>query len=554
MQGQKRTNIVIHEIGPEKRVNCNQLISPIQLLNHKITCLGIINQEQKNSDQKQEQFIQQIVIDQKPLEQLNQTNQYQFNPIQQQIQIQKIDGPTQLKQPFQSKVEQKESNIKQEQLEYKVNLQIYQNDQKNKHSLIQQNHIEPNKQYNEQGQQIINQEAFINTIQTQAQQVLNQQQYQYPNLFEDNQQQMHNLDPYFNIHQQKHLKIQQLNQVEFHQIFALKQAEQSIIEKQEQIKNNQNHKICQNAIVNQHNSEEKKEENQQFKEANQVKDQQNLNYDQIKPFKSQEQLFLNHQQLCQNLYQYPLNQFKDQSYLHQSKKPKIVEVQQYIQTQKQNQRDYELQKQQFKQQQQQLQQQQQQKQSAISKEQYRIINKIQFEESKNNQDNIANKRNPQKQKKQSNQAQIIVQQQQQKEHQQNRRQVENRNTGRNRAISDNSDRKQFEFKPGMSITDQQVNQMTPEEIYEYFTQLDLENQVGLKSKIFVLENKRVQVNVTDNCAICLEEIQPQKEPIDIRLDCNHQFHYDCIKKWLLKSKQCPVCKDYVICATQKNAK
>ncbi|CAD8059704.1 unnamed protein product [Paramecium primaurelia] len=549
MQGQKRTNIVIHEIGPEKCVNCNQLISPIQLLNHKITCLGIINIEQKNSDQKQEQFIQQIVIDQKPLEQLNQANQYQFNPIQQQIQIQKIASPTQLKQPFQFKVEQKESNIKQGHLEQKVNLQIYQNDQQNKHSLIQQHYIEPN----EQGQQIINQEAFINTIQTQAQQDLNQQQNQYPNLFEDNQQQMHNLDPYFNIHQQKHLKIQQLNQVEFHQIFALKQAEQSIIEKQEQIKNNQNYKISQNAIVNKNNSEQKKEENYQFNDANQVKVQQNQNQDQIKPFTSKEQLFLNHQQFCQNLYQPPLNSPKNQSYLQQGKKPKIVE---------QNQRDYEQYKQQSKQQQQ-LQQQQQQKQSAISKEQQRIINKTLFEESKNNQDNIANIRNPYKQKKQSNQAQIIVYQQQQNQYQQNRRQVESkqqyirqkdRNTERYRAISDFSDRKQFEFKPGMAITDQQVNQMTPEEIYEYFTQLDLENQVGLKSKIFVLEDKRVQVNVTDNCAICLEEIQPQKEPIDIRLDCNHQFHYDCIKKWLLKSKQCPVCKDYVISATQKNAK
>ncbi|CAD8149458.1 unnamed protein product [Paramecium pentaurelia] len=118
-------------------------------------------------------------------------------------------------------------------------------------------------------------------------------------------------------------------------------------------------------------------------------------------------------------------------------------------------------------------------------------------------------------------------------------------SNKNRKANEDKINLQFEYKPGMVITDDLVNQMSPEQIYELFTQLDLDNQVGLESKIFNLDMKRVQINATDTCTICMEDIQPQKEAADIRLDCNHQFHYDCIKQWLLKSKFCPVCKEDV---------
>ncbi|XP_062179931.1 probable E3 ubiquitin-protein ligase HIP1 [Phragmites australis] len=43
-----------------------------------------------------------------------------------------------------------------------------------------------------------------------------------------------------------------------------------------------------------------------------------------------------------------------------------------------------------------------------------------------------------------------------------------------------------------------------------------------------------------SCIICLEEYKP-KDPLG-RLICGHDFHTDCIKKWLRVKNVCPVCK------------
>ncbi|KAF5185573.1 E3 ubiquitin-protein ligase mbr2-like, partial [Thalictrum thalictroides] len=42
------------------------------------------------------------------------------------------------------------------------------------------------------------------------------------------------------------------------------------------------------------------------------------------------------------------------------------------------------------------------------------------------------------------------------------------------------------------------------------------------------------------CCICQEEIVQQEE-IGM-LDCGHDFHTGCIKRWLMEKNVCPICK------------
>ncbi|CAL0333738.1 unnamed protein product [Lupinus luteus] len=45
---------------------------------------------------------------------------------------------------------------------------------------------------------------------------------------------------------------------------------------------------------------------------------------------------------------------------------------------------------------------------------------------------------------------------------------------------------------------------------------------------------------TDSCTICLDEYQ-NREKIGI-LKCGHEYHADCLRKWLLVKNVCPICK------------
>merc|ERR1712217_261715 len=42
------------------------------------------------------------------------------------------------------------------------------------------------------------------------------------------------------------------------------------------------------------------------------------------------------------------------------------------------------------------------------------------------------------------------------------------------------------------------------------------------------------------CTICLDDFHDGD--VARRLPCRHDFHSECIKKWLRRSKQCPLCK------------
>ena len=55
--------------------------------------------------------------------------------------------------------------------------------------------------------------------------------------------------------------------------------------------------------------------------------------------------------------------------------------------------------------------------------------------------------------------------------------------------------------------------------------------------------------LSNNCAICLEEIKPsigpQQEELDdtnVILKCGHNFHKKCLKDWIQKKNECPLCK------------
>ena len=44
----------------------------------------------------------------------------------------------------------------------------------------------------------------------------------------------------------------------------------------------------------------------------------------------------------------------------------------------------------------------------------------------------------------------------------------------------------------------------------------------------------------DSCIICREEYQNHEKIVF--LDCGHEYHADCLKKWLLVKNVCPICK------------
>ena len=47
----------------------------------------------------------------------------------------------------------------------------------------------------------------------------------------------------------------------------------------------------------------------------------------------------------------------------------------------------------------------------------------------------------------------------------------------------------------------------------------------------------------DDCSVCLCIIETDEACV---LYCNHVFHHECIKKWLIFSSTCPLCRDQVV--------
>ena len=45
------------------------------------------------------------------------------------------------------------------------------------------------------------------------------------------------------------------------------------------------------------------------------------------------------------------------------------------------------------------------------------------------------------------------------------------------------------------------------------------------------------------CSFCLN---PKQKDIFIKLDCGHQMHYNCFKKFILNYNYCPFCKENIL--------
>lgn len=49
---------------------------------------------------------------------------------------------------------------------------------------------------------------------------------------------------------------------------------------------------------------------------------------------------------------------------------------------------------------------------------------------------------------------------------------------------------------------------------------------------------------TETCVICLYDLKYNEEAS--KLGCGHDFHFECIKKWLMVKNMCPLCKQEVV--------
>ncbi len=57
-------------------------------------------------------------------------------------------------------------------------------------------------------------------------------------------------------------------------------------------------------------------------------------------------------------------------------------------------------------------------------------------------------------------------------------------------------------------------------------------------------NKHILLNdieLNEKCSICLTSKEEKKNKKFGKLKCNHIFHIDCIKKWLIIKPNCPLC-------------
>ncbi|EYU41092.1 hypothetical protein MIMGU_mgv1a018672mg, partial [Erythranthe guttata] len=60
-----------------------------------------------------------------------------------------------------------------------------------------------------------------------------------------------------------------------------------------------------------------------------------------------------------------------------------------------------------------------------------------------------------------------------------------------------------------------------------------------------IDNVRYGSEEREVCAVCLDDLCQENNNIGA-LECNHEYHSDCIKKWLRVKNFCPMCKSVVI--------
>ncbi|CAD8132063.1 unnamed protein product [Paramecium octaurelia] len=106
------------------------------------------------------------------------------------------------------------------------------------------------------------------------------------------------------------------------------------------------------------------------------------------------------------------------------------------------------------------------------------------------------------------------------------------------------------FDVNKQYTDIEVNRMNQEQIYQYFSNLYINENHGysedqINEKINQNFSMRVDDNRIDICVICQESFTQETFTTDKQLPCSHLFHEKCLIGWLKRSKQCPICKTEV---------
>ena len=76
--------------------------------------------------------------------------------------------------------------------------------------------------------------------------------------------------------------------------------------------------------------------------------------------------------------------------------------------------------------------------------------------------------------------------------------------------------------------------------YEFMTTLE-DVKIGLINKK-ILDNSKIELSSKkdDICVICQEDIK--LNDIVRIIKCKHSFHINCIDKWFIENKKCPMCK------------
>ena len=110
---------------------------------------------------------------------------------------------------------------------------------------------------------------------------------------------------------------------------------------------------------------------------------------------------------------------------------------------------------------------------------------------------------------------------------------------------------QLEEDFGINAVEQQImDDICPNpDAMTYEQLLQLEDNMGNVNKglsaqqiekIPIIKFRKYKSNGNSQCIICMEEFE-KREKINL-LPCQHIFHINCIKQWLLKQKTCPFCK------------
>ena len=63
--------------------------------------------------------------------------------------------------------------------------------------------------------------------------------------------------------------------------------------------------------------------------------------------------------------------------------------------------------------------------------------------------------------------------------------------------------------------------------------------------------KLIKVDEVSECSICLNTFEDEDLITPLSCDIRHYFHHACIKEWMVKKNECPLCKDPIQPASLK---